>query len=507
MSALFALLLLVALAAGQTPGIVATWDCWFETYANASRSLNLVFSYNSSYPSDTPLVAGSAENTLEPAQLFQGQQPELFKQGYQAYVLTLVVPAGTSVVWRLDNQPPLVVNTAQDLTPQRRCSVALGGNCPTWIEHFCEDAAYCNGAESCFSMSLFGAETTRTMGVCVAPDQGVQCQAPAACREDALACVTPTPAPTEAPTGAPTPVPTTVVPLFYCWYTSVEPPATRHILSVVLGYNNTGALPLVLPVTTSGQLNGLANHLAPPAYNGQQPTLFEAGEQLLVFVVRDTLGVLYAGHPLVWGLTSRALVVTSAHHIRPERECQLLVPAAPPTEADDDDYLDADVPTVECSELAPNCTAADTFCNGTTVCNGTLCVPTDPSYDPCAGLRAEALHGPVVLLCVEELGLCVAYVNCTSDAQCQDGLYCNGKETCSNGTCYGMVNITVTRVCGRPDAVCIEAEQRCVLTDETVSPLVAIGLVAGAAVIVLLLLFFIFYYFARSAKPVKKRNK
>jgi len=60
------------------------------------------------------------------------------------------------------------------------------------------------------------------------------------------------------------------------------------------------------------------------------------------------------------------------------------------------------------------------FCTGIERCVAGEC---EEGYPPCPGL--DDVCGPE---CREELDACVSF--CTDDAQCDDGVFCNGAETC-----------------------------------------------------------------------------
>jgi hypothetical protein len=58
------------------------------------------------------------------------------------------------------------------------------------------------------------------------------------------------------------------------------------------------------------------------------------------------------------------------------------------------------------------------FCTGGETCSGGEC---RPGADPCPGR-----------MCAEDQDACV---ECLEDADCADGLFCNGPETCAGGAC------------------------------------------------------------------------
>lgn len=92
-----------------------------------------------------------------------------------------------------------------------------------------------------------------------------------------------------------------------------------------------------------------------------------------------------------------------------------------------------------------DCRSFATFCGGPFLCNvSAWCDPVTRGYDPCSEARGYALaftrrskgKEVVSIRCVEELRECVELYYCVEDADCDDGLYCNGKERCLQGHCH-----------------------------------------------------------------------
>ena len=90
-----------------------------------------------------------------------------------------------------------------------------------------------------------------------------------------------------------------------------------------------------------------------------------------------------------------------------------------------------------------DCKRLDSFCDGAYLCNLTArCAKQDASYDPCrvlrkvaSGFSVQQAEYRVSILCVEELKSCIEVYYCTRDEDCDDTLYCNGKERCIDGHC------------------------------------------------------------------------
>jgi len=83
------------------------------------------------------------------------------------------------------------------------------------------------------------------------------------------------------------------------------------------------------------------------------------------------------------------------------------------------------------------------FCNGQERCEGGVCVPGEW---PCA-------YGQT---CSEATGCVTVTSTCSISEQCDDGIFCNGEEYCEEGLCFPG-----TPPC-YPDLLCDEAHQTCV---------------------------------------------
>jgi hypothetical protein len=501
------LLLLLLGGNGVLSQVLPSFACWFPSYNGSARANNLVYSYNNSLGTDLiiPIVEGG-NNSLTPLQ-FNGQQPDIFKSGYNPFTLVLtdinnvLSLLGGSVVWQLAGTT-VTVTQAQIITSQR-CDTAYNGVCPLWVDGFCEDDSYCDGAEGCSSLVIFGSLTTRSLGACIRPQSGILCPTGQRCSEQLLGCYTPTEAPTVEPVLE-------VVPIFYCWFYSPDP-LLGQVINIALGYNNTSSQTLARPMTlpTNGSL---ANFILPADYNGLQTTLFQQGYDPLSFTLKDSRQILVGNGTIQWSLTIDTLSITLAGNIIPSTECSLL--ASPP---DGEEIIPTEAPTSaptalpnHCNISDTNCTAFDSFCGGPFLCNTTLqqCVPVDANYSPCTGEQFQvSADAPVVLVCVEDLELCLAYVNCSVDAECNDGLFCNGHESCLNGTCYGQVNLTIEELCGTVNAICVEG-QGCVATGQTVSNQLVVAAVAGSSLVAAILLVVMCGFFASvKSGGGKSKNK
>lgn len=494
---LYFTLLIFSLEAQQQQ-VVPEWNCWYHTYESTTRVVNLLFSYNNLSPADVIISSTSSENHLVP-EVLNGQQPDIFKTGYQAYVMSLKNALPFS--WQLDGTRINV--TEQDLTESQRCSVKYLGTCPLWIPSFCEDSVYCNGNESCFSVAIFGILTSRSFGSCSRPASGVDCGVTAQCNESQMACVS------QLPPETPAPPPPTIYPSFQCWYYTGN--ETQMIVNLRLSYNNTS------PTAVSRPLDSL-NTITPVVYNGHQPTLFYSGFNQGAFIISDTLDMLHQDR-IEWHLGEQTLTLTE-QNITVATRCPTNAPTAAPTAAQsaaptaDTPDIAVVAPTVaptaepthspQCSSEGDDCSQYDSFCNGPTRCDvpSGLCVLINPAYVPCP----RPLVASTQIICVEHLSICIASMNCTADSECNDGLLCNGKETCVNGTCVVQTNLTIEELCGGPNFICIEGTG-CQSTDQPISSELLLILITGVTVFLIVAGGLVALYLNNKAKKNKRKAK
>ncbi|MCO6439031.1 MAG: S8 family serine peptidase [Phycisphaerae bacterium] len=85
------------------------------------------------------------------------------------------------------------------------------------------------------------------------------------------------------------------------------------------------------------------------------------------------------------------------------------------------------------------------FCNGAETCNATL--GCQAGGDPCPGQTCDELND----VCTE----------CSTDPDCDDGLYCNGVETCSGAVCQAGTPVDCSDGVACTDDSCNEATDSC----------------------------------------------
>lgn len=112
-----------------------------------------------------------------------------------------------------------------------------------------------------------------------------------------------------------------------------------------------------------------------------------------------------------------------------------------------------------CNEASNNCTANDplgtscddsTFCNGADTCNGSG--SCSHAGDPCLPLNTTNIDCSES--CNEMTDACTA--NDPNGTACNDGVFCNGADTCSGGAC----SVHPGDPCGGPDGDC-NCEESC----------------------------------------------
>lgn len=500
------LLLFIVLQEGQTQEVITPlWSCWFPTYHTSQRKINLVFGYNNHGSDTTTIGIGTEHNVMTPLEL-DGNQPLLFKAGTSLLDFALndfnnTLTEGHPIVWTLNGQSVTVV--LGDIVESNRCDVKHHGACPMWIDHFCDDSSFCNGIELCSSPDL-NALTQRVMGQCKNQSVGVICQPGFACSEESLRCIDSTPPP---------PPPPSIIPSFHCWFYALGEDSQTMIFHIALNYNNTGSNILIRPITSSDS-SPLRNEFLPSVYNNKQPTVFYSGFKEDAYVLKDTVNLLATPDGVItWRLSDRELQLTK-DLITNENKCggggggaQQQQPTSQPTLPQEEEEVR--IHTKQCSGENPDCTAFDSFCNGPYQCDidAELCVQIHPEFSPCHSHEMSITSGtPVRITCVEHLSICVATVNCTVNSECNDGLLCNGKETCSNGTCVGQVNVTIEELCGTVNAICIEG-QGCIATNLTVSKPIVAGLSGGLVAGVLFISLILGWYFSDKRKLQEERAK
>jgi uncharacterized protein (TIGR03382 family) len=113
---------------------------------------------------------------------------------------------------------------------------------------------------------------------------------------------------------------------------------------------------------------------------------------------------------------------------------------------DNDCDGDIDLADSDCAQCAVDAHCDDgVFCNGVETCVNGICLP---GSDPCPAQ-----------ICDEDLDQCVP---CTSDEMCDDGLYCNGEEYCDaqNG-CSAGTAVDCDDSVGCTTDSCNETDDRC----------------------------------------------
>lgn len=500
----------------EPPVVIPQWSCWFHTYQGSTRLVNLVYSYHNTGNEEQIINTGTVNNQIVPLSL-DGAQNYIFKTGTQAFAFTLVdyndTLSSSSIVWTLNGQAVSVAK--EKIVTEERCDVKFSGVCPLHIGHFCDDSVYCNGLESCFSPLFIEAMTSYTNGTCSRPNIGIVCQPGFICHEESRTCIDNTPPPPPAPL---------IRPSFECWFYHSDDANSPMVISLVLSYNNSAQGPIVRPITTSAESiePALRNEISPAPYNQLQPTLFYPGYNKGAFTLKDTANILTSpGGTILWRLTTEEFSF-SRDDITISNQCQEDTTQSPPSsptsapssnEGDEETEIPTEEPesdgrvhTKQCTEENPDCTAYDSFCDGPTQCDtgAEICVQSIHAYSPCQHVASKLTIGsPLTISCVERLKICVSSVNCTIDKECNDGLICNGKEYCMNGTCVMTVNFT----CG-PNQTCIEG-QGCAVVNQTLSnPVIgAIIICITGGVMIVIGIFGWYFYDKKKAYQQGKGEK
>jgi hypothetical protein len=213
--------------ASSLPLLQPIFSCWFNTYENQKRVINLVFSYNNTWEDIIVLKVDNQhietkttdKNYIEPS-IYSIYQPDVFKTGYNEFAFVIkddkqyLSTTGSSIIWYLQESSTIVNHHDVYETNEHQCRNKFNGACPMRIDHFCEDSSYCNGLEPCFSSSLSGLRLMNTItdprGNCDVSSKPIPCQDEQVCSDEEMKCIAivkPTPAPTSSPTQAPTSTP------------------------------------------------------------------------------------------------------------------------------------------------------------------------------------------------------------------------------------------------------------------------------------------------------------
>ena len=131
--------------------------------------------------------------------------------------------------------------------------------------------------------------------------------------------------------------------------------------------------------------------------------------------------------------------------------CDALVDCQAGTAVDCDDGVGCT--SDSCNESTDSCdnTASDANCVDALFCNGAeTCDPVldcQAGSDPCPGQ-----------ICDEPTDTCL---DCQTNGDCDDGVYCNGAETCTGGTCQGGSPVNCNDGVGCTDDSCNESTDSC----------------------------------------------
>jgi hypothetical protein len=119
------------------------------------------------------------------------------------------------------------------------------------------------------------------------------------------------------------------------------------------------------------------------------------------------------------------------------------------------------------------------FCNGLETCDaitgcqagtpldcddGDLC--TTDSCDPIGGCVFTPVECPAGEQCDSADGICKPEPDCTVDADCDDGLFCNGAEICDTGTCQAGTPVDCNDGVDCTVDTCYEVNDTCVNTPD-----------------------------------------
>lgn len=463
----FILLSAATLSAHQAT-LTPQLSCWFLTYPsntqhspNQGRALHLVLGYANQATSNQVIhvqrqaaLGDAPKNIITPPD-YNGLQPDVFKVGAHPLVLdlgdtrNLVRTGAQNVTWSL-GLAKLIINAAS-LRADNRCDQLYGNHCPVRMTGFCEDGSYCNGRETCEANFVHTSVGQERFGFCRNASAPLQCGAGRMCSEHAMACVDSllTSAPIDAVRTTPKP---TVAPLATCKNnTECSAGATfcRGVPSCRYGrcrYN------ISYSPCAAGQL--CQQERCVP-----RPTLAVADAP----TDANTTLVISTEGPPSGSCSTDADCAGHGSFCTGTANCTAGVCVLPTnyTACDPDELCTSQgcvgASTRPCTNQS-DCDDMATFCRGAATCTEGLCLFNE-SYVRCPPVTnvESSVHeaGILATICSEEQQACLTYYYCLSDADCDDGLFCTGTETCADAVCHEGTRV----VCNDTSRACTESHQ------------------------------------------------
>lgn len=217
LSIIFIVLLSYSSYVNCQTGITPLYSCWFYTYREQLRIINVVLGYNSTEVVNVTLPQDTTTNFVLSSHVEGGanERPTLFLPGLHRFVYTVrineTVAVGATFLWGLFDmeatQKTVEVAFPEDFTDALQCNTRFNQQCTpeaSVFPNFCEDSLYCNGRERCEG------------GICL-PGIPIVCGAPPPPCNESTRCLpanttqSPTSTPTIITTNTPTGSPTSVI--------------------------------------------------------------------------------------------------------------------------------------------------------------------------------------------------------------------------------------------------------------------------------------------------------
>lgn len=192
---LWLFLLLLLLPHRGVTAITPVFNCWFTEFdqTTGSRHYTLLWDYRVEETGGggdgdgaSVIIPHGEQNRFWPPALDDKTQPIEFLVPGRQYAHTVRIPYtghdDLVVTWTLDDSHAAIA--VRDLVESNECRVRHGAACPIYIPGFCQDATWCNGLEQCFVATATGLE-----GSCIPAvrnDDDAHCTT--TCDEETLAC-------------------------------------------------------------------------------------------------------------------------------------------------------------------------------------------------------------------------------------------------------------------------------------------------------------------------------
>jgi hypothetical protein len=155
------------------------------------------------------------------------------------------------------------------------------------------------------------------------------------------------------------------------------------------------------------------------------------------------------------------------------------------------------------------------WCNGIERCVESICTPSLPENVPCNNyMRIEENKDGddddtnIKIICSEQFHTCIEIFYCNNDDDCDDGLWCNGNESCNTetGTCYRKLP-TLSPCDQSNQEICHEDTKKCINNQNSEDNLIGIPIFITVLALILLIVSIILLVRTYGKNNKKRRIK